>query len=548
MQPSSSPITATQHSASAWLLPTISQILAAGTIESSLDLNSNTNIPTDQQLSPAQVEWQWHGAIAALTGLLHQFYCLPSFTKGLVFTSPAPLLSDPHLLRELNSWIFTNESAIYQLPPAAASIQSSALPAPQLVPLLPTDPLISERFCLVLTAEFSLIFTLATTTQGHLRFQFSFNPEQITKSWQALRSRILLLRPAGLHILDPQVEALAISAPNYQIVEEFSRLLMSHPALPLAREANSYATPDSNKNLEKSSSHEWRSEGSKGQRNIPSQCRTERRTEHREFEHRDRQHREQHSHDGRGHGIRNASDHSSDSKDVELLQAIAHEVRTPLTTIKTLTRLLLKRSDLPAEAVRRLEAIYRECAEQIDRFSLIFRAAELEISPPQHTPTALTSVSLVEVFREGIPRWQKQAARRNLSLQVLLPPQMPAVISDPTLLDQVLTGLIEHVTHQLPNNSQIQVEVTLAGDQLKLQLRSGETHSTPCTPSTTVNLPILKSVGHLLMVQPETGNLSLSLPVTKNLFQILGGKLTVRKHPDQGEILTIFLPLGQEHP
>jgi signal transduction histidine kinase len=45
------------------------------------------------------------------------------------------------------------------------------------------------------------------------------------------------------------------------------------------------------------------------------------------------------------------------------------------------------------------------------------------------------------------------------------------------------------------------------------------------------------------MFQPETGCLSLNLEVTKNLFQALGGKLTVRQRSKQGEELTIFLPI-----
>ncbi|HEY9826698.1 MAG TPA: hypothetical protein V6D19_14735, partial [Stenomitos sp.] len=57
--------------------------------------------------------------------------------------------------------------------------------------------------------------------------------------------------------------------------------------------------------------------------------------------------------------------------------------------------------------------------------------------------------------------------------------------------------------------------------------------------------PILQAVGQLLMFQPETGGLSLSLPATKHLFQALGGKLTVRKHQDS-EVLTLFLPLGTD--
>jgi hypothetical protein len=53
----------------------------------------------------------------------------------------------------------------------------------------------------------------------------------------------------------------------------------------------------------------------------------------------------------------------------------------------------------------------------------------------------------------------------------------------------------------------------------------------------------IKSIGQLLMFQPETGSLSLNLNVTKHLFQVLGGKLIVRQRPQEGEVMTIFLPL-----
>ncbi|NJL53624.1 MAG: hypothetical protein HC930_18300, partial [Hydrococcus sp. SU_1_0] len=36
----------------------------------------------------------------------------------------------------------------------------------------------------------------------------------------------------------------------------------------------------------------------------------------------------------------------------------------------------------------------------------------------------------------------------------------------------------------------------------------------------------------------------LNLDATKNIFQALGGKLTVRQRQAQGKELTIFLPLG----
>ena len=77
----------------------------------------------------------------------------------------------------------------------------------------------------------------------------------------------------------------------------------------------------------------------------------------------------------------------------------------------------------------------------------------------------------------------------------------------------------------LPTGGQIRVQVSTAGNQLKLQFLSQSTY---------LNNPF-KSLGQLLMFQPETGSLSLNLDVTKNLFQALGGKLIVRQKPKQGE-------------
>jgi len=60
---------------------------------------------------------------------------------------------------------------------------------------------------------------------------------------------------------------------------------------------------------------------------------------------------------------------------------------------------------------------------------------------------------------------------------------------------------------------------------------------------------IHKAIGQWLMIQPETGTLSLSLMISKVLFELIGGKLTVKTNPTlasyDGEILTIFLPIKE---
>jgi signal transduction histidine kinase len=156
-------------------------------------------------------------------------------------------------------------------------------------------------------------------------------------------------------------------------------------------------------------------------------------------------------------------------------------------------------------------------------------------------------MSVAQVFQNSIPRWQKQANRRNLTLEVVLPQKLPAVVSNPAMLDQVLTGLIENFTRSIPAGGHIQVEVTPAGDQLKLQLQSqNQPDESGNSLAADNNPPTRKSIGQLLMFQPETGCLSLNLNVTKNLFQALGGKLIVRQRPQQGEVMTVFLPLDMD--
>ena len=236
-------------------------------------------------------------------------------------------------------------------------------------------------------------------------------------------------------------------------------------------------------------------------------------------------------------------DHHTHSPDVELLKALTHEVRTPLTTIRMLTRLLLKRNDLGADVLKRLRVIDQECTEQINRMELIFQATELEGKSKQGVN--LTPIPLEDLFAKSIPYWKKQAKRRNVELDVILPEQLPTVISSPELLTQVLTGLMENFTSRLPSGGKMKIQVTTAGSQIKLQLLSQTANAENIGQEIVQSQG--QSIGQLLTLQPETGSLSLNLNVTKNLFEALGGKLTVRQRAEIGEVLTVFLPASIIH-
>lgn len=534
-----------------YFLPTISEILASEGQENDLSLfdaklageNNRHRCPASRGAARLKAEQEWYGAIAALNQMLDRQKAgqktdadrancrstIPNSCQGLVLSGPSSVLTDPALANGFANWIFTsipdNDAALWSfrarqtlalLP--AAQVEASAPAAAPALALAIGDPLAREQFCLVLTASFSLVMVLGENSAGIPAFLFSFDPQVVAKAWEVLRRRVtesdcLLANSDGSFNLpvsqvtnnstklDALFEQFLPVAPNYQTVMQFSRLLLHN--LPVGKEEAGRVKD------------ERIDDGLSPRRQKLSAT-----------------------------DINCKTPIPLASKEVELLQAIAHEVRTPLATIRTLTRLLLKRPKLEPVVVKRLEMIDAECTAQIDRFGLIFRAVELEMSQAKNSGVQLTAMSLGEVLQNSIPRWQKQAAVRNHTLEVIVPKKLPAVVSDPTMLDQVLTNLIENFTRTLPSGSRIQVEVTLAGDQLKLQLESEHLPegNGASAFAAKANAP-LRSIGPLLMVQPETGSLSLNLSVTKNLFRAAGGKLVIRQRPEKGEVMTVFLPL-----
>merc|ERR1711965_1240268 len=203
--------------------------------------------------------------------------------------------------------------------------------------------------------------------------------------------------------------------------------------------------------------------------------------------------------------------------ELSLLEAITHEVRTPLATIRTLIRSLLRRRDLPQQVLGRLQQIDTECSEQIDRFGLIFQAAELQRQP--HRSSAL--------------------ARPDLGAKLNLESGLPPVLSDPGRLEPMLGGLIDRCSRSLPAGSSLDLTLQPAGARLKLQILT----KTPDQLSTSVaddDHLSQERLGPVLSWNTSTGGLHLSQTATRRLLERLGGRLTQRR--DRG--LTVFFPIA----
>jgi hypothetical protein len=244
-----------------WILPTISEVLAqseltlancpsdkvdwaVATQKCVGDIATPVGFKNQNSVERLKAESEWDGAIAALEQLLLQSIDVdtPSWAdsnllpvKGVMFaSSPLPVLS--HQQSSLSTWFFTSKQQL-QLPPATAMLsvaqKNSAIAASDsaelLLPLLPGDPLSNEKFCLVLTASFSLAIALGEDINGTPAFLFSFDPDVVEQAWRSLRARIVLASPQfPISSLDALVEQYYPVAPDYRTVTQFSRLLLKN--------------------------------------------------------------------------------------------------------------------------------------------------------------------------------------------------------------------------------------------------------------------------------------------------------------------------------
>ena len=242
---------------------------------------------------------------------------------------------------------------------------------------------------------------------------------------------------------------------------------------------------------------------------------------------------------GPNHNIQNSL--NNDKKNVQiteakLLSAISHEVRTPLATIRTLISSTLKKYNMDESMRNRLIQIDNECNEQIDRFGLIFNAAEL-VSNEESSLNNLAKINLAEIFKKLSPGWKKQLNRRGISLKIDIPNQLPQILSDSEKLELMLRGLIDKNTRGLKEGSTLILELRPAGQKLKLQLKVQKLDN---NQKENLKKDYGSDIGPVLNWNPQTGSLQLSQNATQKLLASLGGHVTQRR--DTG--LTVFFPIS----
>lgn len=207
-----------------------------------------------------------------------------------------------------------------------------------------------------------------------------------------------------------------------------------------------------------------------------------------------------------------------DTRRREFMAAIAHEIRTPLTSIQSFADLLqMGQADMD-ETARDLVA---SLGQGVQRLSVMVTNL-IDLGRSGETGYALQSVAvdLGQVARSAEAAIRPALVLRGQTLELGLPEGGPTVRSDPRIVDQVVMNLLANANRHAPEGGQIRVTAThLERNTVRLEV-SDDGPGIPEAEREKIFQPYYRVPGSSSV--PGSG---LGLAVARRLLEETGGRI-----------------------
>ena len=214
-----------------------------------------------------------------------------------------------------------------------------------------------------------------------------------------------------------------------------------------------------------------------------------------------------------------------------ILQAVSHDLRTPLSSIKAAVS-SLRQSDVtwsPADVKEFLETIETES----DRLNSVIGNL-LDMSRLQ--AKALRMVMRPLGLEEIVPRALEGIRDKKRLLDVDIPEGLPRVVADPTLLERAIANIIDNANTWSPIEQPVRVFASEVGDFVELRVVDRGV-GIPSGERENVFLPFRRRGD----VGPRSG-LGLGLAVAKGFVEAMKGTLELDDTPGGGLTVVVRLP------
>ncbi len=220
------------------------------------------------------------------------------------------------------------------------------------------------------------------------------------------------------------------------------------------------------------------------------------------------------------------------------LAYMSHEFRTPINSIRSITRLLLDRVDGPltGEQERQVSFIQQNATEFAEMVDDLLDLAKVEAGRVEISPAWFEMVDLFSALR-GM--FKPVLTNPAVNLVFEEPQDLPKLYTDDRKLSQILRNFVANALKFTPRG-EVRVSAVIEGaDHVTFSVAdtgigiAAEFHETIFEDFSQVQSPLQKRLR-------GTG---LGLSLSKKLAQLLGGSVRLQSEPGQGSVFSVTIPL-----
>lgn len=147
----------------------------------------------------------------------------------------------------------------------------------------------------------------------------------------------------------------------------------------------------------------------------------------------------------------------------EIMQDVSHDLRSPLALIKGYAEMLKEGflGALTEEQTNALNVIDKKGEQLLTLVNRLFQLQTVGKDTLDKTPFNLT-----HHLHETVQSWQILMANKNIRLQLQTAVELPVIMADANLLEQVFTNLLDNALKFSPEGSKITIDAWSEGSEL----------------------------------------------------------------------------------
>lgn len=235
--------------------------------------------------------------------------------------------------------------------------------------------------------------------------------------------------------------------------------------------------------------------------------------------------------------------HGSFTQQQQFMADASHELRTPVSAIRTTSEVLLEREGRSEGEYLEAMNIIKEQSRRLTR--IVEDMFTLARADAGHTEVCITELYLDELLLEIARSARMLAARKGLRLEISDLPEA-RFFGDEGMLRRMLWNLVENAVKYTPQDGRIEVSLSLVDKQYLITVTNSGDGIPEGAQAHIFERFYRADQARSRENSADDSGAGLGLPIARSIAEAHRGRLALRKSDHSGSIFEIILPADAE--